>query len=760
MTNSSFLSKVIRPVNGSIKENSRAEKLVIIDKKTGKSRDTKTWFGVNQVFYLVSNNSDPMNTGEHGITYKVKSFDLEVELSVTYRVSCNQGSEEKMAEALHSEDSLENEMDKIVQKWIVKLIQSQGNTNDFIYNFYNRVFSLTKSVKDNVENELGAYIDIRIALKLENELKPFPISPPVQFGVFVKDCNDELKLSLGTELIVDESNKIMAVLNHSREILLVNKVREEVKDYFVKNVNLHRFCCDLKNNIRNELLTHLNKVLWNYGRKLKYLSLESNAAIPAPELLDNRSYDVECTVEGYPKTILVKNRLYMKPEDIGKYRLADSPNLENWAEDKLKSIIQPLLLQEEYVNVLIDFSSIAEVIKGRMNKAASEIGYQINHLVSRPDVEPLKLLENFNLETEGTFFTKDARVKVRLSVFVTAKITNLIQIKDYLYQQLDVKDLMKNYIDNAVRQCLTQTEPERFYMRFYQYDEILGEKKSIEQELIEAIRQALEKPFSARLSIIVPKALDTEISECYQNLDSQIGLFRFKVRSLRAGERVTFKGDFQVKGVEKDSWYTFQSKKPSLNDIKNSIERSLNAKLNTFDNDDLQYVDFEDLSVLEKIINEIAKGNIVDYFGLEINISNCTRELTESEQQKEEEIKMLIEAQREKRKKIREMSSYQNEDSFKELKKLRKKRSKLMLLGDEEQNDEINSINKRIEELESEVPNLPRQEVTTNLNRKRPKGKSLREVGRQMGLPVSEPNKKLDSAENKSTSAEEKNDQD
>lgn len=763
MSKTSFLSKVIRQVNGNTKSKPRAEKLVIIDKKTGKSTDTKTWFGVNRAFYLVSNNNDPTNTGEHGISYKVESFELEVELSVTYRVSCNQGSEEKMAEALHSEDSLENEMDKIVQKWITRFIQSQGNTTDFIYSFYDRVFDLTKSVKDNVQNEVGAYLDLKIALKLEKELKPFSISPPVKFGVFVKDCNDELELSLGTELIVDKSNKVRAVLNHSRELLLVNTVREEVKNYFVKNINLHKFCYELKNNIRNELVAHLNKVLWNYGRQLKYLSLESDAAIPGHELLDNRFYDVDCTVEGYPKTISVRNRLYMKPEDMGKYRLADSPNLENWAEEKLKSIIQPLLLQEEYINVLIDFPGIAENIKTNMNKAAREIGYQITHLVSRPDIEPLKLLENFDLEIEEkTFSTKDAHVKVRLSVFVTAKITNLIEIKDYLYQQLDVKDLMTNSIYNAVRQYLTQTEPERFYMRFYQYDETLDEKKSIEQELIEAIRQALEKPFSALLTIIVPKPLDTEISECYQKLHSQIGLFRFEIRSLRGGEPVPYKGDFQVQAVQKDNWYTFQSRKPNLNDIKNSIERSLNAKLNTFANDDLQYVDIEELSDIEKIINKIAKPNIVDQFGLEINVSNCTRELTESEQQEEEEINMLIEAQREKRRTRKEMSSSQNQALFDELKELYEERARLRLLGDEDEadSDEIDYINKRIKELESEAPNLPSEEVKTNLNRKRPKGKSFREVGKQMGLPVSEDNKRLDSAKNKSISDEEKDGED
>jgi hypothetical protein len=806
MSETSFLSKVIRQVNKTTNVNLKTEKLVIIDNKTGVYTDKKNFFGINQTFYLVSNNNDPTNIGEHEISYKIRNFDLELELSITYSVSCNQGSEEKMAQALHSQDSVENEMDRIVQKSIARFIH-KNDTIDFVNNFYDRVSDLTKFVKESVQDEIGTYIELRIFLNLEKKLKSFPISS-VQFGVFVKDCSNELKISIETELIIDKSNKIKAILNYGRDLLLLGIVKEVVKDYFFKNIdlhkfcyelktnirdeilehlnkvlrdygrqltylsldneienelkpfpikifqlevslkdcndelkiflgtelivdelnkakailnygrelllvdivkkevknyfynyiNMHRFCYELKHNIRNELLIYLNEVLCNYGRQLKSLSLESDAATPGNELLDNRSYDIECAVQGYSQKVLVKNRLCMKPEDMGKYRLADSPDLENWVEEKLKSIIQPLLLQTEYVHLLTDFSSVAETIKARMLEAASKIGYQITHLISSSDIEA-KLREDLNLENlnlnieKEDFYTKDPRVQVSLNVVVNAKITNLIEIKDYLSQEMGIKKLMEESITSTVREYLNQIEPDRFYMRFYQYSEEMNEKKSVEEELKEAIKEVLEKSFFAQVSSIVPKPCDTKITEHYRDLNKEIHSFDCTVNSLKSSIQTTITGDFVVQAVEKDSWHTFQSREPKKDQIKQSIERSLEAHLNTYGNS-LQYVDNENRKKIEEDIKKIVKDNIIDQYGLEINISNFTRQLTSLEKKKEEYLDnintLYIDVQNDKLERIKE-----------ELKTNNKEVSNLRSLGYEENEDEINTRKKYIKEAES-----------------------------------------------------------
>lgn len=774
MSKSLFLDKVIRKVNEKTKPQFNTEEVVIIDKKTGNSIPKKPLFGGNFGFYLVSNNDDPNNIAEReGLICKIKDFssDLEIELNINYRVSCDPTYEKKVAEALHSEDSLENEMDKKVHRWIAKF--TQKNTTDFINNCITLIPELTEYVKFEIEKEVGVNINLKVTLDKAEQLKPIPI-PSIQFPVFVKDCDEKLKLSLGTELVVNESNKIKAILNQDRELLLENKVKEEVNNYLIQNITLHRFCYELKDAVRDELIGHLNKNLYDYGRQLKYLFLESDSVSPGQELLDNRSYEVKCTVEGYPEPILVKSRLYMQPLDIGKYRLANSPDLEYWAEEKLKSIVQPLLLQKEYIDVLLDFQPIAEVIKTKMNQAASEIGYQITHLVSKPNLEALKLLENFYLETEDAFSTRDAKVQIKLNTCVTAKIANLADIKDYLYQQVDVKGLMKNSIYNAARQYLNQIEPERFYMRFDRHDEELGENKSVEQELIEKIKQELEERFSAQVSIVVPKTLDTEISKCYKQLNSKIGFFEFEIHSLRGGEAVPYGGDFQVQAVEKNSWHIFQCRQPSLDDIKRSIERSLNAMLPTFGNEDLQYVDFDNRFDIENFINEIARNNVIDQFGLEISISNVSRERTGLEQSRadakkeleQEEVEGIRESIRAGGKKLKNMFegilSEKHNNILEELKKLYDQRLKLELCGDDDSNEkELEDLDKQIANLEQEIPNPSLEKARNSLDRLEPKrttvkgfrevSKFFREVATKINLPRSETNPELDSSESTNT---------
>ena len=772
MSQLSFLGNVIRKLNGNRNSNSSTETVIIIDRKTGKAIAKKPLFGGKLAYYLVSNNDDPSNTAEReNLIYKLKDFenDLETELNINYRVSCNPGYEKKLAEALHSEDLLENEMDKKVQKWVARF--TQNNTTYLINNYLAQIPELTKFVKNNIQQEVGVNIELKVSLDKEYQLKSFPIAS-IKFPVFVKDCDDDLELSLATELLITESNKIKAILHYGRELLLVNKIKSEVKNHLINNVTLHRFCYELKDSVRDELISHLNKNLYDYGRQLKYLSLESDSVSPGQELLDNRSYDIECTVEGYPDPILVKNRLYMQPLDIGKYRLANSPDLQYWAEDKLKSIVQPLLLQKEYIEVLLDFIPIAETIKNQMIEAAREIGYQITHLVSKPNLEPLKLLENFNLEQANTFPTRDGRVQVQLDIFVTAKINNLANIKDYLYQQVDVKDLMKTSIYNATRQYLTQIEPERFYMRFFQHDLQLGEQQSVEQELIEKIKKELEGRFSARVSIVVPKTLDTDITKCYQDLHRQIVFCEFEILSLRGGEPIPYKGDFQVQAVEKNSWYTFQSRQPSLNEIKESIERSIHSKLNTFSNDDLQYVDLEDSSDIENIINELARNSVINQFGLEIKISHFTRTRTESEvnqvdasqqlrQADVEEVLARIEARREKRQQQLEMSSIKNQAQLDELKRLHEQ--KLKLSGDEENEEELEYINEKITSLEQENLNPSLEDAKNTLKilePKREKSKGFRKLAKQMNLPTSETNPLLDSSNDRDVVEKDDNDSD
>jgi uncharacterized protein YjbI with pentapeptide repeats/predicted transcriptional regulator len=226
----------------------------------------------------------------------------------------------------------------------------------------------------------------------------------------------------------------------------------------------------------------------------------------------------------------------------------------------------------------------------------------------------------FSLDITENFYTKDPRVYVCLNVAVNAKIANLIEIKDYLSQEMGIKDLMEKSITSIVSQYLNQVEPDRFYTRFFQCNKKMNEKKSVEQELKEVIKEALEKSFFVQVSSVVPFPLKTQMIKSLEELCRKTGNFSCSVDSIKGLIMITIKGHFAVQGVEKDSWYTFQSRKPDHKMIQDSIETCLQAHLLYTYGISLQYVDNESRKKTGEGIEKILKDNIIDQYGLEISM--------------------------------------------------------------------------------------------------------------------------------------------
>ncbi|MDZ8260411.1 hypothetical protein [Nostoc sp. ChiQUE01b] len=756
------LDKVIRKVDAATKANfSNREKIVIIDSRSKEIiSGWKRLVTGNLAYYLVANTNDAANITEcKALICQLKDFanDREVTISINYQASCQPGNEEKVAQSLCGDHKPGEQLAEKIQSYIDKF--SRSKAADFIENYsINKLIELQNFVQNEVTQEVGLKFDLRLSLANEEYLKPFSTGL-IQFPVHVRDCTDDLDLQMQIELIVDEQNKIKALANFGKEVLLVNLVEEEVKKYLLENITLHRFCYELKNTVSNEVIAYLNKSqsLINKGRKVRFLSLASNSVSSLPEEIVEIQYDVECKYQGYPepKPIFIKNTIQMLLNNIGKYRLAQSPNLEVWVKSKLERIVKPLLLYKEYIDILLDFEPIAAKIRADMEEAAKPLGYEIKHIVSRPNLKIIEVIKGFNIEIEETnLATKDANVKVKVSTFVAGKIENPREIKDYLSPDVDLEGLIKQAIHNAVREVLHSIEPERYYLRFYfpAVDEQgkLIEEKSVEQELIDKIKEVLEQSFYAKVSTIIPKPLNTEITERYQELYEKIGSFEFEVPSLNGDEApVEFEGDFQIQGVEKNSWYIFQSRLPRINDIKQSIEKSLKAKLNTLDDEILQYTDTENLLLLEDFINQwinnpVGRGSIANQFGLEISIGNLSRSRTaieESRSKVRQEMQHVelddalahLTARRNQIAAQKQIAAQTHEAKSLELSKLYEQRARILALPDNE--DELEELNTKINDLVKEIPTPSLEEAKKKLNLlkpEKPKSKSLGEVTQQI----------------------------
>ena len=416
------------------------------------------------------------------------------------------------------------------------------------------------------------------------------------------------------------------------------------------------------------------------NEKKRNLDSKKVSSSPLPKELVEIQHTVNCTVQKYDKEVPVENTLQMILQDDRRYLFLarQSPhltNLEAWVKGKLEKIIKPLLFDKKYADILEDFYHESEKIKQEMQSEAEAIGYAIKHIVSLPKLEHLSLKEKIEIKDEkAEFSTNEPRTQVELTTTASIKLQTFAKIEDDLNKTVDeIKELMRKTVHGTTQEKLRAIAPERFYMRFY---ETTSDKKSVEEILKDSVKEALEDRFGATVSSVIPIPEETEIINYMQRLMGRIDSFETEIFSLTGGVPVKFQGDFRIIGVEKGSWYTFQSRFQSrqklqlqlqqkldvlqkyhlkmieddlaieiyeffqalrqeinkieneilsLDDIRSSIEESIKAKLITFDSEVLRSTDIQELLTMEKYINQWASQSVIEQHGLDIIISHFRR---------------------------------------------------------------------------------------------------------------------------------------
>ncbi len=721
MPSNNTFDKVIREVDKDARVRLSSEQLLIVETKKKEVRIhhkgsfLTSMFGGKLSYYIVANDSDSSNLAEGALKCTVRDFkgDRSIDIVISYEVSCPPGREETALYALCSGNlQPEEELEAIVKKYVAEY--SRPNGAHFIDNYLSKRPELKESVMYGVQQETGLSFQLRISLARENELKPFVIQP-TSFSVRVRDYDDALDVNLHAEFIVDEEQKVRAVLEAGQEIKITNLVKEGIRKYLRANVSLRQFYSDLNTSIQNQICDHINDLVIEHGRKINFLTLSSDAIASSPQEFEEIKTTIACEIHD-PVLIpfFISNVLQMELNDIGKYRMSQVSDLENWVNSKLEPIIKTALFEKTYIQVLLNFSEISGSIKRQMEQVADDIGYSVNQIISIPELEPLKLTKDFDVEVEDeSFALKDAKVEVRLNIISTLHIPDLQAIAKELSPNVDTKDLIRKELLNVARRFLNQIEPERFYMRFSAPDTGQGEKKSIEEELSDTIRIALEKRFEAKLSSTVIKTLDTEIKICYERLFEHIGTFELEFNSFKDGKPVYLDGDFQINGVDQFSWYTFQARKPSLESIQNCIKKSIHAKLSNLPSEILSYNNIETQTRLEQLVKQVATESVVQQFGLRIEVNNVSRRLTELEKLKSaaeqglEELRIskiasvaaARQAELNSQLRIVEASSQAEVD---ELRMLLAKRQEIIALEDNA--EELEELNEKIEKLQENPP--------------------------------------------------------
>ena len=355
--------------------------------------------------------------------------------------------------------------------------------------------------------------------------------------------------------------------------------------------------------------------------------LPEEGEIPPEDSLEIKCV-VECEIKNYSNPVLINNHVRLVLEDVIKYRRSGISELETWCENNLNDIVERIVLEKSYVDLLVNFQEDEQEIKRLLQVEVESIGYSVEQLVYFPQLEHFVLKDDFNIEIEQEeFSTRDAKVKVQLSITVEAKFEQFDKILEYLDRPVDeIKNWMIGTVNKTTSEILSRLQPEIVYMGFY--EPATDEEVSVEQKLKDGIKEALETEWKTMVLNVIPVLEETEIVDFLENLKISIGYFECEVE-LQEGEIVTLTGNFQVIGVKPNSWDVFQSKFQEggckTNYIRMLIENTLKINFDTFDNQIFINKTLEELVFNAAIcINK----SIVDEYGLKIEISNLTCSLT------------------------------------------------------------------------------------------------------------------------------------
>ncbi|KAB8317942.1 hypothetical protein SD81_022170 [Tolypothrix campylonemoides VB511288] len=541
-----------------------------------------------------------------------------------------------------------------LEAWFIEKIEQIINQLLFSYDIINFIVKFpffASLIKNELKKEAEAIgYEIELISTLPNDLKPelTPFSLKTDdFSVLVKDYEQGINYKFSTNLLViqDEDGELDALryLNELPKIedIIEDILKREVRKFIHQEVSLHDLCYKLSESVDSKIVQRLDDILAKYGRKVEYFTSEIDKSILMPESFSIK-HEVKCEITEYPEPVFIKNTLEVDPQldktdSILKYKKAQIPNLKDlqaWFKAKLDRIVQKLLFDRKYINLLLDFESEDKLaIKEELEKEAESIGYSIRLLTTVPDLKPLKLKdEGFNFTSTGTFATKYNNVKVELSIICSGKIKDLRKIEHLLNPREDVDKLIQKKVVNRVSQLLYTIEPEHFYFHFDNNPEGL----SVKSELTEIITQLLTKEFHASGIDVIPIMKETDLKKSFDSLrENPLWDFEITIDSLKdLKEPVVYYGSFQIEKVDKDKWDIFQSRKHDIYTIKKFLEAHLRSRLKTLTSEKLKFKTPQQLNDTENSIKNLARAAIVEQFRLEISISNLERKYTTLEEKR------------------------------------------------------------------------------------------------------------------------------
>lgn len=574
------LEPMIRAVERDVDVDATCQVLVTIDTRNGQpvKKGWRPWGRATDRSFLVTNTaSEAAVAVRRGVPVQLADFaaDWIFELWLDYEARCPPGHEERLAAALWAGPNPQERLDSLLRGWIRGLLSASDI--GLVSNFESRATQACEALRLRALEEIGVVLAARLRLELGPRLETLRIDP-LHLPVRVRDWDGKFDLEISAEFPVRPEGERLAYLSLGRQGELRQKVQQAVGEYFAEAVTLHQFHTELQLLVKSGLGERLDSLAAAHGRRLGNLSLAGHP-FDGVIAFTKIEHEFDYQLAEYPKPVHIKIELLVELVDLGRYARAGRPDLAAWARGRVEKGVEKSLFGITYSNLGLNLEEKKAEIEGRMRDEAAAIGYELKQLITITDLEFDILRRPFTVSMEGEFPTRLANLKVRLAIEATLRIDDPRQVAEPLNRRQDVRQLIRDTVENALRQKMHTVEPENFYMAF----EVPREGGlSVRRELEAEIRQVVGEEFHADLLSVSCKQLETEISGLLARLMTDPCSFEITAIQSTGGPPVEFEGSFRVLGVDHEGWATFQTSLPGPEKLIDCSKRHIRQLLADF----------------------------------------------------------------------------------------------------------------------------------------------------------------------------------
>ena len=319
----------------------------------------------------------------------------------------------------------------------------------------------------------------------------------------------------------------------------------------------------------------------------------------------------------------VKNKIVVNLKNRRAFLWRGIEDPEVWIKQKTNTIIQNQLIDKSFRNIVDKFdSNYREAISKELKIAISEIGYSIQNIISVPSNEIAEFLEmfTFNLDGNDTFETSTAEIKVKLSVTIEAKGTELNEIDDkFIKPRKSIIEEVKKQTIQIVSAELRQVDPTNYYSNFNGV--ITSLEATIKRNLLHNFK--LDKE-NFRISI---SFLKTDLIQRFNELSAERGVFKIELNS----KNLFYELRFGVNQVI--DWPVFHMNHIKYNektileyqDISNYLKNEIELEVSKLHVDDIRSIDLGELDRIIKNQFFKAQSEIRKEFGLQLRAPNLKR---------------------------------------------------------------------------------------------------------------------------------------